>query len=275
MDIDAKAQRLNTILRRCDRLMVAFSGGTDSTFLLASAQAALKDRVLAVTAESPLQPQREKAHAIATARKLGAQHILIRSRALSLPAFVANPVDRCYICKRRLFEDLRQKARQLGVTDIAHGANCDDLQDYRPGFKAAQEMGILAPLIEAELSKDEIRRLSRAMGLDTWDKPAMACLVSRIPYGRTITVDALRRIEAAESVLYDMGFAACRVRVHDDVARIEVGPEAFGRLMAPQRRNQIVAAFRRLGFRQIAMDLEGYRQGSMNRGIGSTESDPK
>ena len=267
MDIDAKARKLKSILRRCDHLMVAFSGGTDSTFLLASAQEVLQDRVLAVTAESPLHPRREKELAIALARKLGVQHILIEAQEMSLPAFRANPVDRCYICKRSLFEHLMQEAQALGITHIAHGANCDDLNDYRPGFKAAEEMGILAPLIEAHLSKAEIRRLSKAMGLETWDKPPMACLASRIPYHRPITPDALRRVEAAEMVLQDMGFNACRVRYHDDVARIEIAPEAFARLMEPGRREEIVAQLRRIGFRQIALDLEGYRQGSMNRGV--------
>ncbi len=262
-----KKKRLEELLRRMDGLAVAFSGGVDSTFLLAVARQVLGDRVMAVTAQSPLHSQREHEAAVAIARRLGARHRLAASREMELPEFVANTRDRCYVCKKHVLGVVLRIASEEGMRHVAHGVNVDDLGDYRPGLKAAEEMGVRAPLLEAGLAKSEIRLLSRRMRLPTWNKPSMACLASRIPYGTPITAEALRKVEAAEGVMYAAGFAAFRVRLHGPVARIEVDRRGFKKLMAGPVRADIVQKLRALGFQHVAVDLEGYVQGSLNRGL--------
>ncbi|UCD31118.1 MAG: ATP-dependent sacrificial sulfur transferase LarE, partial [Desulfobacterales bacterium] len=219
--LNAKREHLLTLLKQFDSLMVAFSGGVDSTFLLALAHRVLKNNLLAVTADSPLHPAWEKKEAIKFTKNLGVKHLVISSKEMNLAEFRDNPKDRCYICKTMLFEDLWSIAKDKGIEYIAHGATVDDLADFRPGFIAAKEWGIKAPLIDAELTKDDIRILSKEMNLKTWNKPAMACFATRIPYGTPITKKNLNMIARAEKIILDLGFTGCRVRLHDKIARLE------------------------------------------------------
>jgi pyridinium-3,5-biscarboxylic acid mononucleotide sulfurtransferase len=262
-----KKNRLIAILRACDGLVVAFSGGADSTFLLAAAGEALGDRVTAVTADSPLHSRREIREAVATAKTLGARHIVVPFAEIAVPGLVANPPDRCYTCKRFIFAEISRIAASLGVERVAHGVNLDDLRDYRPGLKAAEEMGVLSPLVDAGLNKADIRALSRRMRLPTWNKPSMACLASRIPYGRPITPEALKMVEAAEETLLGLGFSGCRVRHHGEVARIEMAARDLNRAMRPAVRSQILKSLKDIGFTHVAVDLEGYVPGSLNRAL--------
>jgi uncharacterized protein len=263
-DLDRKYGRLVEALKKLDSLLVAFSGGVDSTLLLAVARDVLAERVVAVTVESPLHPSRERNQARRLARRLGVTHLLLQSETIGPTEFLANPKDRCYVCKQHLFRTLRPMAVDRGIHHIAHGANVDDLGDYRPGYAAALEMGIEAPLIDAGLTKTDIRTLSRRMGLETWDKPAMACLVTRIPYGTPVTLERLRQVERAEEALFDLGFGSCRVRYHGEVARIEVTPADIPRFLEVGLRRTVADKLRAVGFLHVALDLEGYRQGSMN-----------
>jgi uncharacterized protein len=263
-----KKQALLDNLRALDSLLVAFSGGVDSTLLLAVAREALGKKVLAVTAHSIIYPQREVEEAVSFARLQGIEHVLLASEASHLPEFVANTPERCYFCKKYLFGRLREIAEQRGIRSIAHAANMDDFDDFRPGWKAAVEMGGIAPLVDARLTKEEIRFLSREMGLSTWDKPSMACLASRIPYGEPITETKLRMIGEAEKEIASHGFTQYRVRVHGPVARIELPVSEMNRIMEPDMREKIVAKFKEIGFLYVTIDLEGYVTGSMNRGLG-------
>ena len=265
--LQSKKKKLISILSDLDSLLLAFSGGVDSTFLLAVAHSMLGERLLAVTACSAVHPEQETRAAKDLAKKIGARHTLLQSGEMTLPNFTQNSSDRCYHCKIHLFGLLLKKAEEKGIQSVAHGANLDDLNDYRPGLRAAREMQILAPLMDAGLTKADIRDLSREMGLDTWDKPAMACLASRIPYGKTLTVEKLDMVEKAEEVLHALGFRHCRVRHHGGLARIEVPPESFHVILREVTAAEIVKRFRALGFVHISLDLEGYTQGSMNRGI--------
>lgn len=260
-----KKEKLISMLKKYNNLIVAFSGGVDSTFLLQVANEVIEGNVVAVTAQSPLHPERETAFTKKFAKKLGIKHIIIRSKEMSLPDFTANTKERCYICKKLLAEDLLKLAYDIGIKHVAHGANMDDMDDFRPGLKAAGEMGIIAPLVDAGMIKKDIRMLSKKMGLDTWDKPSMACLASRIPYGTPITGKALDMIDRAEEFIINSGFISCRVRYHDEIARIEVNPEGFERLIDDKTRMAIISKFKEIGFLYISMDLEGYIQGSMNR----------
>ncbi len=265
--IATKEARLLEVIGRYDRLGVAFSGGVDSTVLLAAAQRVLGGKVYALTAVSEIQPSGEKDLAVDLAGQLGVRHILFESNEIDDPQFLTNPPDRCYHCKKGLLKTMLAKAGELGIETVAHGANLDDLSDYRPGFKAAQEVGIVAPLIEAEMDKSQIRQLARLWNLSNWDRPAMACLATRIPYGTPITIEVLHRIDRAEQFLRQLGIRYCRVRSHDGLARIEVGPDEIERLTSPQTRQQIVDAFHNLGYLHISIDLEGYISGKMNAGI--------
>ena len=262
-----KRHKLVAILSELDSLLVAFSGGVDSTLLLAVAHGILGQRLLAVTAFSPVHPEREIKAAKALAKKIGARHTLIPSGEMALPNFSRNPADRCYHCKIHLFGLLLKMAEEKEIQCVAHGANLDDLNDYRPGLQAAREMNIRAPLMDAGLTKSDIRELSKEMGLETWDKPAMACLASRIPYGSPLTAEKLATVEQAEVALHKLGFRHCRVRHHGNLARIEVPPEAFSDILQEGVAAEIICRLRPLGFDHIALDLEGYTQGSMNRGI--------
>ena len=268
MDINSvigKKRRLTRLLQDTGSLVVAFSGGVDSTFLLAVAHETIGAGAVAATATSEIYPEREKDEAIQFAQRRDIEHLIFRSEETNLPAFVSNGPDRCYHCKRALFQKLIQIAQQRGIKRVAHGANVDDLKDYRPGFRAAKEMGVMAPLMDVGLSKQDIRLLSKEMGLSTWDKPTMACLASRIPYGSAITSEKLKMIDKAEAFLFDRGIRQCRVRHHGSVARIEVEAPALRMIMGDDFRKAIVHKFREIGFFHIAVDLEGYVSGSMNR----------
>jgi len=262
-----KKQTLLHNLRALDSLLVAFSGGVDSTFLLAAAHEALGKKVIAVTAHSIIYPMSETEEAVAFARSRGIEHVLLPSKGYHLPELMANPPERCYFCKKYLFEQLREIAEQRGIRSIAHAANMDDFDDYRPGWKAAVEMGGIAPLVDARLTKEEIRFLSKEMELSTWNKPSMACLASRIPYGEPITEEKLRMIGEAEKEIACHGFTQYRVRHHGLVARIELLTSDMNRIMDPGIRERIVTKLKELGFLYVTLDLEGYVTGSMNRAL--------
>ena len=266
-NIQNNKEKLISMLKKYNNLIVAFSGGVDSTFLLQMANEVIEGNVVAVTAQSPLHPERETEFTKKFAKRLGIKHIIMQSREMSRPDFVANTKDRCYACKKLLAEDLLKLASDMGIKHVAHGANMDDLDDFRPGFKAAGEMGIIAPLMDAGMTKKDIRMLSKEMDLVTWDKPSMACLASRIPYGTPITDEALKKIDRAEQFVLSLGFISCRVRYHNEVARIEVSPGDFKRLFDDKTRIAIISKFKNIGFLYISMDLEGYIQGSMNRSL--------
>ncbi len=265
--LTTKREHLISILKGYGSLLVAYSGGVDSTFLLATAHKALKKNLVAVTAKSPLHPARENQEAKAFSKMLGVMHLSVKSREMSRSDFTANTRERCYLCKKYLFKDLLKIARDKNIEYVAHGANVDDFEDFRPGFDAAREMNIVAPMVDAGLTKKDIRMLSKQMNLKTWNKPSMSCLATRIPYGTRITIEKLKMIERAEQVILDLGVTSCRVRVHDKAARIEVDPGDIERIMDQGIRSTIIAKLRKIGFSYVAVDLEGYGQGRMNRDI--------
>ena len=266
-----KKKDLISRIKQLPSLLVAFSGGVDSTFLLAIAHQVLGDNVLAATGSSATYPSREKNEAINIARDRSIRHIVFDTNEDCIPEFSLNQPDRCYHCKKSLSESLISIARENHIEYIAHAANVDDLGDYRPGMAAADEMGLIAPLLDVGLGKDEIRYLSKEMNLPTWDKAAMACLASRIPYNTPITKERLKMIEDSEEFLSKNGFKQFRVRHHDSVARIEVERSAITRLFDNEIRKSILKRFREIGFQHVAVDLEGYVTGSMNRGIKNSE----
>ena len=270
MDKGTTRLKKETLVKQINKfpsLLVAFSGGVDSSFLLAVAHQVLGDRVTAVTSSSIIYPLREQAKAAEFTKKRNINHIIIESEETKLPEFISNTPDRCYHCKKYLARRLIDLAKEKNIHHIAHAANLDDLNDYRPGIKAAREMSLLSPLIDNSLGKDEIRFLSREMGLETWDKPAMACLASRIPYGSPITAEKLRMIQEAEEVLAENGFKLFRVRHHGAIARIEVGSTEIGRITEEALRKRLVERLREIGFTYISIDLEGYIPGSLNRDL--------
>ena len=271
IDNSSRAQerfaQLQGIVRSLGSVLVAFSGGVDSTFLLKVAVDTLHENALAVLAQSPTLPAHDRVDALAMIEHLGARSMVIEGNEMSNASFVRNDRKRCYWCKRGLFESLNEIAGREGLKAVIEGSNSDDTSDYRPGLAAARELGIRSPLMEAGLTKDDIRLLSRELGLPTWNKPASACLSSRIPYGTPIDESMLQHIDAAEDVLRGLGFAQVRVRHHGDVARIEVSDDDMPRLLEKALRREIAAQFRELGYVYTTIDAEGYRTGSMNKTI--------
>lgn len=262
-----KLAYLRASLESLGRAVVAFSGGVDSTFLLRIAADALGDRVTALTAISPSIPEEDRGRAKRLAAAFGVRQLVIESRELEDPNYASNPANRCYFCKNELYRICAEQARALRVPAILDGTNVDDLADHRPGRKAAAEQGIKSPLVEAGLTKAEIRLLSRELGLETWDQPSSPCLSSRIPYGTPVTPEALARIHACERFLRERGFRDVRVRHHDSLARIEIGKPELDRFHDPDLRAQVIAHFKAAGYVYVTLDLEGFRSGSGNEAL--------
>lgn len=268
-EIETRLHTLNGILADMQSVLIAYSGGVDSTFLVKAASKVLVKDVVAVTATSPTYPSSEMRSAVSLARSMGVKHFVIESNELDIPEFRSNPPDRCYHCKKELFTKLRKLADEHNMRYVADGSNRDDLSDYRPGREAAREIGVRSPLIEADIGKDDIRVLSRQMGLPTWNKGAFACLSSRFLFGTQITEELLHKIESCEELLREYGFRQFRVRYHQDLLRIETGQDEIERFLDPVLRENVVAFFRSMGFHHVSVDLEGYRTGSMNVSVDS------
>jgi pyridinium-3,5-biscarboxylic acid mononucleotide sulfurtransferase len=266
-DLAEKDQRLREVLASFSSAVVAFSGGVDSAYLAVVASQVLGSGALCVTADSPSYPEHHRSLALQVAQDFALRHEIISTAELDRPEYRANPVNRCYYCKHELYTALQALAGNRGIDVVLDGNNADDRGDYRPGRQAAREFGVRSPLDEAGLTKQEIRELSREAGLPTWDEPASACLSSRIPYDTEITDAKLRMVEQAEAALRGMGFRICRVRHHETLARLELGRDEIARALEPDVRDAIVRAVRAVGYRQVAVDLEGYRMGSLNEGI--------
>jgi len=266
-DLLQKMDNLRRILREMGSVLVAFSGGADSTLLLRLAHEELGDRAMALLASSPTYPEFEIQQARQMAEAWGVRCMEVFSNELQIPGFSQNTPRRCYHCKKELFSLCREKAETYGLKYVVDGSNLDDTGDYRPGMEAARELGIRSPLKEAGFTKRDVRELSHQLGLPTWDKPSFACLASRFPYGTEITVKRLGQIEKAEAFLRRLGFRQLRVRYHGDLARVEVEPQELGRFLHEGIREKVIHHFKEIGFLYVTLDLQGYSTGAMNEGL--------
>ena len=263
-NMDEKERQLFNALEKMGSVIVAYSGGADSAYLAWAAHRVLGARAVAITADSASLPESHKTDAEAFAREQGIHHEYIETREFDNPAYVANNPDRCFHCKDELFTRLDEAARERSVAHVIYGVNVDDLGDYRPGQGAAKLHGVKAPLVDAGLTKAEIRALSQRAGLNTWDRPASACLSSRIPYGTPVTIQNVKTVDRGEEAIRALGFRQFRVRFHGDIVRIEVSPDELDRAMTLEMAQKFTAIFKPLGFHYVTLDLEGYRQGSLN-----------
>ncbi|MCH3964393.1 MAG: ATP-dependent sacrificial sulfur transferase LarE [Clostridium sp.] len=270
--MDNKLEALKKNIRNLGSAAVAFSGGVDSTFLLKVAHDVLGDNVIAVTATSSTYPKRELNEAKRYAKSIGARHIIIESEELDIKGYAQNPVNRCYYCKKELFSKLKNVARENEIDYVLDGSNLDDTGDYRPGMEAAKELGVVSPLKEAELTKDDIRKFSKELGLPTWNKPSFACLSSRFPYGNEINSRKLKMVEDAEQFLLDLGFRQVRVRHHGQIARIEVSPEERSRFFDLDLMDKVGNRLKEIGFTYVTLDILGYKTGSMNAVLDSIQN---
>jgi uncharacterized protein len=263
-NIQDKYNILKEYLKSLGSAAVAFSSGVDSTFLLKVAHDVLGDKAIAVTARSCSFPERELNEAISFAKDNGIVHMIVDSEELDIEEFSQNPLNRCYLCKHELFSKMKAIAEKNGFLEVVEGSNMDDLGDYRPGLDAVRELGVKSPLRHAQLTKNEIRELSKELGLPTWEKQSFACLSSRFPYGQSITEEKLKMVDEAEQLLLDLGFRQVRVRHHDTLARIEISEDQFDKIMEKNVRDQIYIRLKEIGFTYVSLDMAGYRTGSMN-----------
>ena len=268
LNVEEKLEQLKKTLREMGTVLIAYSGGVDSSFLAVTAHEVLGQNSLAVFASSPVAPPMEKEAAESLAHQFGLRFRIIESNEMANPDFVANPPERCYYCKRELFSELKPIALAEGLKWVADGTNADDLSDYRPGRKASAEAGIRSPLLEVGLTKAEIRQLSRAQGLPTWDRPASPCLASRIPYGTPVTAETLNKIARGEKYLHSLGLRQVRLRHHGDIARIELDQPDMAKIIKTDIRQGIIEHFKALGYKYVTLDLTGYRTGSLNEVLG-------
>ncbi|MDH5467414.1 MAG: ATP-dependent sacrificial sulfur transferase LarE [Candidatus Aminicenantes bacterium] len=273
-DTLSKLDRLKSILTEMGKVLVAFSGGVDSSFLLKVARDVLGENVFAVIASSETYPEKEREEAIRLAKKLNVRFQVIQTKELENPDFFHNPPDRCYFCKMELFTNLKKIAAAQGIPYILDGSNYEDTSDFRPGAKAASELGVRSPLKEVGLFKDEIRQLSRLHDLPTWNKPSMACLSSRFPYYTDIEPDSLKQVARAEEYLKELGLTQVRVRHHGQIARIEVEPSEFQKIIDERTREEMIQYFKKLGYIYITLDLAGFRSGSMNEPLKIRKKKP-